>query len=130
MTLRRQQLETVRRVIDARCSALADELHEDAARTREETFGALAGPVTDLADEAAADLLADISGAELSRDLAELRAFEAARKRLAEGAYGLCADCGVEIAFERLSVQPAALRCIDCQRRHERTFAHSGEPKL
>ena len=130
MTLSNQQLESVRRAIDARCAALADELHDDSARTREVTFGALAGPVTDTADEAMADVLSDMYTAELSRDLAELRALEAARTRLTQGAYGVCADCGADITFERLSVQPAALRCVDCQHRHEKTFAHPEEPKL
>ena len=130
MSLSTEQLETVRRAIETRCTALAEELRDDSARTREVTFGALAGPVTDTADEAMADLLADMYNAELSRDLAELRALEAARTRLTQGEYGLCADCGADIAFERLSVQPAALRCVDCQSRHERTFAHPEEPKL
>lgn len=130
MTLSNEQLETVRRAIETRCAALADELRDDSARTREVTFGALAGPVTDAADAAMADVLSDMYTAELSRDLAELRALEAARTRLAQGGYGVCADCGADITFARLSVQPAALRCVDCQRRHERTFAHPEEPKL
>ncbi len=35
----------------------------------------------------------------------------------------MCPDCGTEIPFKRLSVQPAALRCIACQRLREKTFA-------
>jgi RNA polymerase-binding transcription factor DksA len=43
---------------------------------------------------------------------------------MATGAsYGRCADCGLEIPFERLKAEPAALRCIDCQRVHEHTHA-------
>ena len=86
--------------------------------------------MTDTADEAAADLLADLGTAELSRDLAELRALEAARERLAQGSYGVCASCGDDIPFARLSAEPAALRCIACQRVHEKTYAHPREPKL
>ena len=130
MALSSKQLETLRSAIDKRCAALAEELRGDAARSREETFGALAGPVTDPADEAVADLLSDLDNAELSRDLAELRALEEARARLATGAFGTCPDCGDEIPFGRLSAQPAALRCIDCQRLHEKTFAHEDSPKL
>lgn len=130
MTLSNEQRETLRSVIEKRCAALADELRGDAERLREETFGALAGPVTDPADEAVADLLSDLDNAELSRDLAELRALEAARSRLATEAFGVCPDCSGEIPFGRLSVQPAALRCIDCQRLHEKTFAHEDSPKL
>lgn len=130
MPLSTRQLETLRKAIDARYRALAEELRGDAERAREETVGALAGPVTDAADEAVADVMADLDQAELSRDLVEFRALEAAKARLAGGKFGLCADCGAEIAFKRLSAEPAALRCIDCQRVHEKTFAHAAEPKL
>lgn len=130
MTLSSKQLEILRRQIDARRRALVEELRGDADRAREETFGALAGPVADEGDASVADLLADLDNAELSRDLAELRDLEAARARLADGRYGSCADCEADIGFERLSAQPAASRCIDCQRVHEKTFAHAQEAKL
>ena len=55
-------------------------------------------------------------------DLSELRALEAARARLAEGSYGLCVDCGGDIDYERLRVNPAALRDIRCQTRHEKLY--------
>jgi DnaK suppressor protein len=130
MGLSHKQLEMQRHAIERRRLALAEELRGDAARSREESYGALAGPVTDTADEAVADLLADLDNAELSRDLAELRAMEAARERLAQGSYGVCANCSDDIPFERLSAEPAALRCVACQRVHEKTFAHPPEPKL
>jgi len=130
MTLTPQQMQTLRRGIDTRMRALADELHGDAERVREESYGALAGPVTDEADASVADVLSDLDNAELSRDLGELRALEAARARMAKGEYGACADCGEDIPFERLSVEPGAQRCIRCQRVHEKTFAHQKEPRL
>jgi RNA polymerase-binding transcription factor DksA len=105
-----------------RREALLDELRRDAARVREEQFGELAGPVTDIGDESVAALLSDLDQAELSRDVAELREVEAARKRLADGSYGICADCGAGIAFERLLAEPAAARCVECQGHHEKTY--------
>jgi RNA polymerase-binding transcription factor DksA len=117
-------------MIEDRYEALSAEIHRDAARSREETFGELAGPVTDGGDKATADLISDIDSAELHRDLDEFRQLEAAQDRLAGGSYGICIDCGGEIAFERLLAQPAALRCVDCQRVHEKTYIHPSEPKL
>ena len=53
-------------------------------------------------------------------DLAELGAVSRALKRLREGAdYGLCADCGVEIPFDRLKAEPQAERCVPCAARYE-----------
>jgi DnaK suppressor protein len=54
------------------------------------------------------------------RDISELGAVSAALLRLKEGRYGTCSDCGEAIAFDRLKVEPWALRCIGCEGRHER----------
>jgi DnaK suppressor protein len=40
---------------------------------------------------------------------------EHALDRRAQGAYGVCEDCGTEIAAERLEVLPDATRCVGCQ---------------
>jgi DnaK suppressor protein len=55
------------------------------------------------------------------REIGELGAVSAALRRLQEGRYGLCADCGQTIAFDRLKVEPWALRCVACEGRRERT---------
>ena len=54
------------------------------------------------------------------RDAVELREIDQALARLAEGSYGLCADCGAEIPAERLQLAPQALRCVACGSRLER----------
>ena len=59
----------------------------------------------------------------MGRDLSELRALEAARARLADGSYGICAECAA--AIWRRAPACALPRCasVDCQRVHEKTFA-------
>jgi DnaK suppressor protein len=54
------------------------------------------------------------------REIGELGAVSAALRRLKEDRYGQCAGCGDAIAFERLKVEPWALRCVDCESRRER----------
>ncbi|MFO1273364.1 MAG: TraR/DksA C4-type zinc finger protein [Rubrivivax sp.] len=54
------------------------------------------------------------------REVAELGAVSAALRRLAEGRYGMCADCDEAIAFDRLKAEPWALRCLACESRRER----------
>jgi DnaK suppressor protein len=54
------------------------------------------------------------------REIAELGAVSAALRRLSEDRYGECADCGEAIAFDRLKVEPWALRCVACESRRER----------
>jgi len=49
-----------------------------------------------------------------------LAAIDAALKRIDEGTYGICTNCGKQIARERLEALPWATLCIDCQRDRER----------
>ena len=130
MELTEKQKQEFRKLVRTRREQLVSELREDVARSRDESFAGVAGPVTDLGDEALADLLADLDNAEVSRDLREIRALDAALARLDDGSYGNCVDCGGEIGLERLRAYPTAERCIRCQEVHEKTFAHPGEPRL
>ena len=99
------QLKQLRLALAFRRQALVEELRGDQERAHSEPPG----------------VLAEVSLAELSRDAIELREVEAALTRLEDGAYGICADCGGGIGFERLRAEPEAARCIDCQSRHEKT---------
>ena len=130
MPLSQKQLTEIERLLRERRAKLAAELEEDVERSREEEYPDIAGPVTDSADQASADLLSDLDQAEITRDLRMLRELDAALARLADGGYGTCIECGNEIEFGRLRAYPAALRCHDCQRVHEKTFAQPGVPKL
>jgi RNA polymerase-binding protein DksA len=55
----------------------------------------------------------DVAGAGQARSV--LSAIVAAERRLAEGDYGLCEDCGNAIGYARLEAQPTASRCVKCQ---------------
>jgi RNA polymerase-binding transcription factor DksA len=130
MALTREQSIELGCVIEERRQALLDELREDVTRARSEQYGELAGPAHDSGDESVADLIADLDQAEVTRDVDELRAIEAARRRFAEGGYGICVDCSREIDYRRLRANPAAIRCIDCQRRREKTQLSPGGSSL
>ena len=127
MPLTQQQSNELGKMINERRNALLAELREDAERAREQPYSEHAGTAPDSGDESVATLIADLEQADLTRDLGEFRALEAARNRLKGGDYGVCIDCGSDVGFERLKASPAALRCIQCQERHEKTFG--GEPK-
>jgi DnaK suppressor protein len=45
----------------------------------------------------------------------ELVDVEDALRRVDDGTYGTCAECGRQISPERLEAMPAARLCIDCQ---------------
>jgi DnaK suppressor protein len=130
MALTDKEAQELRGMIEARRGALLAELREDAARTREQPYSEHAGPAPDSGDESVATLFADLEQADVTRDLDEFRALEAARDRLAQGGYGVCIDCGTDIGYERLKAFPSALRCIQCQERHEKTYGGTPKPSL
>jgi RNA polymerase-binding transcription factor len=130
MALTDKQTQELRGMIETRRGVLLAELREDAARTRENPYAEHAGSAPDAGDESVATLIADLEQADMTRDLDEFRAIEAARVRLEQGGYGVCIDCGNEIGFDRLKAFPAALRCIQCQERHEKTFGGTPKPSL
>ena len=66
-------------------------------------------------DWAQADAERDLAFALEERESAELVAIDEALKRVADGSYGLCVDCGDAIAAARLHANPVAMRCVACQ---------------
>ncbi|MCM3655931.1 TraR/DksA family transcriptional regulator [Agromyces mediolanus] len=46
----------------------------------------------------------------------ELAEVDRALARLADGSYGVCANCGKPISVARLEARPTATLCIDCAR--------------
>ena len=55
-----------------------------------------------------------------SKEGDRLYQIDAALRRLYDDAsFGICANCGKEIAFERLELVPEGALCVDCQRAAE-----------
>ncbi len=113
-----------------RVRALRASIREALLRVDTETYGELAGRVHDVEEESLADLLTDVSLAEISREVREVRDIDAALRRIGERSYGACLDCGEPIDPARLGAYPTATRCLTCQRAHESQHAAKRPPKL
>lgn len=50
-----------------------------------------------------------------------LSGIDRALSRMDEGTYGLCESCGEPIDINRLEALPAAVDCLDCRRKAERS---------
>jgi len=87
----------------------------------DENFGTLAGQVRDAGDDSVADLVSGLNLNQVAREAGEIADIEAALRRIQDGGFGECIECGNAIAVSRLTVYPTAKRCIDCQTRHENT---------
>ncbi len=53
-------------------------------------------------------------------DAKKLKAIENALKRISEGKYGYCLQCGKKIPEGRLRAIPEAVLCVDCKAQNER----------
>jgi DnaK suppressor protein len=73
----------------------------------------------DNGDWSIVDLSEDISLRQLGTHRETLFKIDEALRKLYEGTYGICEDCGDEISNERMKVLPFASYCIDCQERRE-----------
>ncbi|HLX36762.1 MAG TPA: TraR/DksA family transcriptional regulator [Candidatus Binataceae bacterium] len=54
------------------------------------------------------------------RERAKIKEIDDALARLADGSYGICEECGLEIGEERLDALPFTRVCRDCQQDRER----------
>jgi DnaK suppressor protein len=73
----------------------------------------------DNGDWSVVDLSEDINLRQLSTHRETLLKIDAALRKIDEGTYGKCEDCGEDISVERLKVLPFAIYCVDCQERRE-----------
>lgn len=129
-TLKKAELDHLARVLTERKGRLLQEIQEVLTRAGDERYARLAGEAADLGDESVADLLSDVSHAEVARDVNEVRDIIAAEGRITAGRYGVCINCGADIEYQRLAAYPAAKRCFQCQQNHEKTHASAARPSL
>lgn len=102
-----------------RVAAAIENLHADHPGTISDETGEDA-----VYDNHLADTATETYDRELDYTLEEnsehvLAAIDAALKRIEEGTYGICSNCGKPILEERLEALPWATLCIDCQRERE-----------
>ena len=84
----------------------------------------------DLGDWANASAEIDLGIRIRESETGELRAIDAALKRIEESTYGICEDCGKPIPRARLMAIPNATRCLECKMEWERGRAPSwGTPR-
>lgn len=117
--LTQEQLAHLQQLLNAREQALRADMRRETAQ--KEDFRDVASEAPDPGDSSFASLEVDLENAAMGRDVAELRAIEAARTRMEKGTYGICIECETEIPYERLLVQPTAERCLPDQDMYEKT---------
>ena len=73
----------------------------------------------DAAETSESDIQDDIEFALIQMKAETLNKIDEALRRLEEGSYGNCFECGEEISQQRLRALPFAVRCKDCEEARE-----------
>jgi DnaK suppressor protein len=107
VSLRNQELT---RMLEDKKQSIVSLMHGKVAAIRR-TDGNRHGDLPDQAGNTVPEFI-DLTMVRMKRD--ELLQIDEALKALSEGRYGICTDCGEEIAQKRLAALPFTIRCKRC----------------
>ena len=93
------------------------ELEEQLAQIHEDQYPDPGGH--DTGDQAISSIMENLRNSLQHTELDEYNRIVKALQMIEEGSYGLCSDCGKNIAGKRLESYPNATRCIMCQEAFE-----------
>jgi len=114
--MRKAFLKKARETLEGMRSQLLRQVEHDISRVRDQNKDE--GMDTyDLASDARDREISLILG---DRDRDKLQAIDEALERVDGGEYGICEECGTEIAEGRLQVLPFTRLCVNCQSELER----------
>jgi RNA polymerase-binding transcription factor len=99
---------------------LRDETYEKVRDFRRDQQDEAQPPPADEMDAARSTADVETHASLIARAEERLRFIDAAIARAERGRYGICAECGDEIAIERLAAVPFAVYCVDCQGKRNR----------
>ncbi|MBF0517747.1 MAG: TraR/DksA family transcriptional regulator [Nitrospirae bacterium] len=71
-------------------------------------------------DWSVVDVNEDIILQKLHHHKLKLNKIDEALRKLNDGSYGICDDCGIEISEARLRVLPYAVHCVECKEKREK----------
>lgn len=128
--LTQKQIEQLRKKLIDRQRMLVSEVREKREQAAAEGNEDAIGVVGDAGDESVLRMTTDLDIQEAGRDMEELNAIDAALRRMDDGSYGTCEECGQEIGYGRLDAQPTAMRCITDQEKFEKTYATRPTPTM
>jgi len=115
----RDRYAELRRILEERRREILSEVHGKIRDVRAEGANNPTTGVLDAAETSEADIQDDIEFALIQMKAETLSKIEEALRRLEEGTFGYCFECGEEISERRLRALPFAVRCKDCEEARE-----------
>ena len=109
----------LRKALIAKREAIVQEARTEISKYIKGETRQLVDTALDDGDWSVVDLSEDISLKQLSTHREDLYKIDETLRKLREGTYGICEDCGDEISEKRLKILQFAIYCIDCQEKRE-----------
>jgi DnaK suppressor protein len=125
--IRRQKLE---KMLQERRRKLLADLHSQVFEKLGDEYRGEFERAMDSGDVSFVDLLQSIGIKIVDIRQEELIKMDAAERKLKDGTYGFCEECGKEIGEERLAALPYAVRCLEDEERYESTKIQGRGPTL
>jgi DnaK suppressor protein len=117
--MQRERYSELKQILEERRREILSAVHEKIRDVRSESANSPAQGVFDAAETSEADIQDDIEFALIQMKAETLSKIEEALRRLEEGTFGYCFECGEEISERRLRALPFAVRCKDCEEARE-----------
>ncbi len=116
----RSRYSELKRMLEERRREIQAEVQGKMRDVRSEgTWGGKVNEVLDAVESSEADIQEDIEFALIQMKSETLNKINDALKRLEQGEYGNCFECGEEISEKRLRALPFAVRCKECEEARE-----------
>lgn len=112
--------EALRKLLLGKREEIVKEVKREISKYIKGETRQLVDTALDDGDWSVVDLSEDISFKHMSTHRENLLKIDEALRKLAEGTYGICEECGEEISEERLKIVPFAIYCTDCQEQKEK----------
>jgi RNA polymerase-binding transcription factor len=118
-TMDRSRYDELRGILEGRRREIVNEMHGKIRDVRSEGANSTTHGVLDAAETSEADIQEDIEFALIQMKAETLQKIDEALRRLEEGSFGYCYECGEEISERRLRALPFAVRCKNCEEARE-----------
>jgi DnaK suppressor protein len=115
--MNRERYAELTSILEERRREIMDQVQEKIRDVR--TDGPNDEGVLDAAESSESDIQDEIEFALIQMKAETLHKIEEALRRLEEGTFGYCFECGEEISERRLRALPFAVRCKDCEEARE-----------
>jgi len=120
----------LRKMLQERKKKLLTDLHDQLFEKLGNEYRGEFERAMDSGDVSFVDLLQSVGVKIVDIRQEELIKMDAAERKLKDGTYGICEECGKEISEERLAAVPYAVRCREDEERYEQTKILGRGPTL